>query len=55
MGSAAEAFDLAGHVESAAHGAFRIVLMRDRCAEEHEHAIAHEPRDRAVVPRRDRV
>ena len=52
---AAEARDLADHVEAAAHRALGVVLVCDRRAEEHEHAVAHEPRDRPAVPRRDGV
>src|SRR5207237_4149822 len=52
---AAEARDLADHVEAAAHRALGVVLVRDRRAEEYEDAVAHEPRDRAAIPRRDRV
>ena len=51
----AEVVDRASHVEPAAHRAERIVLMRDRRAEEREHAVAHQSRDRPVVPRDGRV
>jgi len=51
----AEGVDLADHVQTAAHRALGVVLVRDRRPEEHEHAVAHEPRDGAVVPRGDRV
>ena len=37
------------HLEPATHRALRIVLMRDRRAEEGQHAVAHESRDGPVI------